>query len=814
MNDTALPRGPLPPRRSEDERLITGRGQFVDDVRLPPDRPAMLHVAFVRSPYAHAAITGVHLEQAMAHAGVVAAVSGADLMRSLRPLDTAIPLPGLKQPEHWPLAVGRARYVGDPVAVFLADSAESAESACSLVEVEYVPLPAAVDVESAASLDAPLLYDDLGSNIAFERRAEGGNVAATFAQADRVISLRLVNQRLAPCSLEPRACLFDFQPATGELHAWVSSQAVFAVRASLADMLGLDRSHVHVVSADVGGGFGGKARFVGEEYVVAWLAVTHGRPIKWIETRSENLQAQTQGRGQISYVEAACANDGVLLGLKVRAYLDLGAFLTPVTVVPAVIMPRLLCGPYRVQAVESTVVGVLTNKAPTAPYRGAGRPEAAYVLERTMDRLAAELGIDPAEVRRRNLLAPTDFPYHTPTGQTYDSGDYQAALTRALELSEYDDWRERQRGRRSAAFADDAHLLGIGIATFVESTSDNPTGAVPGSGASAAVAVPQEAATARIMTDGSLLVQSGVTTNGQGHATAFAQIAAAIFNMPSSRVVVRLGDSDLPAFGVGTIASRTLQNAGSAVLLATKAVREKALRVVAQRLEVDVGDLVIAEGKVMVQGVPSRAIDLGEVARMVEEQPDLIERDPPNPVNGAPIEGLAAWRDFTSPGATYAFGAYVAVVEVDRDTGEAHIVQFVAVDDCGRVLNPTLVEAQVHGSVAQGIGQALYEESTYDAVSGQPLAGTLLDYALPTAARVPALVTALVETPSPLNPLGAKGTGEAGAIGAPPAIVNAVLDALAPLGITALDMPLTPPRVWSAIVTAAQAATRDGSSAH
>jgi aerobic carbon-monoxide dehydrogenase large subunit len=808
MNDTALPHGPLPPRRSEDERLITGRGQFVDDVRLPADRPAMLHAAFVRSPYAHATITGVHLEQVMAHVGVVAAVSGANLLRSLRSLDSAVPLPGLKQPERWPLAVEKARFVGDPVAVILAESAEAAESARDLVKVEYVPLPAAIDVEGAAGPAAPLLYDDLGSNIAFERRAEGGDLVAAFAEADHVVSLRLINQRLAPCSLEPRACLFDFQPATGDLHAWISSQAVFAARASLADMLGLDRSHVHVVSADVGGGFGSKARFVGEEYAVAWLAVTHGRPVKWIETRSENLQAQTQGRGQINYVEAACTNDGVLLGLKVRTYLDLGAFLTPVTVVPAVIMPRLLSGPYRVHAVESTVVGVLTNKAPTAPYRGAGRPEAAYILERTLDRLATELGLDPAEARRRNLLAPEDFPYQTPTGVTYDSGNYQAALTRALELAIYDDWRERQRVRRSAAAADDTRLLGIGLATFIESTADNPSGTGPGAGAG----MPQEAAMVRIMTDGTLLVQSGVTTNGQGHATAFAQIAAAVFSVPSSRVAVRLGDSDLPAFGIGTIASRTLQTAGSAVLLAAEAVREKAVRVVAQRLEVDVGDLVVAEGKVMVRGVPSRAIALGEVARLVEEQPDLIKREPANPVNGAPIKGLAAWRDFTSPGATYAFGVYVAVVEVDRETGEVRLVQFVAVDDCGRILNPTLVEAQVHGSVAQGIGQALYEEAAYDADSGQPLASTLLDYALPTAARVPALVTASVETPSPLNPLGAKGTGEAGAIGAPPAIVNAVLDALAPLGVTALDMPLTPPRVWSAITAAEQATMKGGAS--
>lgn len=788
MREISFPAAP--PRRIEDERLITGRGQFVDDVRLP-GRPPVLHAAFVRSPYAHADVTGIHLERAQAQPGVVAALAGADLAEALHPFQIGVPLPGLKKPERRPLAMGRVRYVGDPVAVILAESPEVAESAVSLVEVEYTPLPVAVDVEAAMAPDAPLLYDDLGSNVAFETQVGGGDIEAAFAQADRRVTLRLVNQRLAPCSLEPRACLFDYQPETGELHAWLSSQAVFSARDALASMLGLDRAHVHVTNADVGGGFGSKTRFVGEEYVAAWLAVSQGRPVKWIETRSENLQTQTQGRGQISYIEAAFQNDGLLLGLKVRIYGDLGAFLTPMTAMVPARMPTLLCGPYRVQAIEGTVVGVLTNKVPTAPYRGAGRPEATYILERTMDRIAAELGLDPAEVRRRNLLAPDAFPYRTPTGLTYDSGNYETVLNRALDLADYRGWRDKQRVRRAA---NDARALGIGVSTFIESTGGAFGGAGPG--------IPQEAATVRIMADGTLLVQSGVASNGQGHFTAFAQIAAGVFGLPTSSVVVRMGDSDLPAFGIGTFGSRTLQTAGTAVLLAAEAVREKALRVVADRLEVDSGDLVIADGKVMVKGVASSSVALGELARLVEDQPDLIEHEPPNPFNGAPIEGLAAWRDFTPPDTTYASGAYVAVVEVDTETGEVEIVRFVAVDDCGRILNPYLVEAQVRGGLAQGIGQALYEDAAYDADTGQPLAGTLLDYALPKAAQLPAVVSDSIETASPLNPLGAKGTGEAGTIGGPPAIVSAVLDALAPLGVTALDMPLTAHRVWSAIAQA------------
>jgi aerobic carbon-monoxide dehydrogenase large subunit len=751
----------------------------------------MLHAAFVRSPYAHAVIAAIHLDRAQTHPGVVAAISGADLLNALHPLDIVVRHPALKAPERWPLAVGKVRYVGDPVAVILAESPEAAEHAIDLVEVEYVPLPPVVEVEAAAAPDAPLLYDDLGSNVALENRMEVGDIESAFARADHIVTLRLVNQRLAPCSLEPRACLLDYLPETGELHAWLSSQAVFAARDSLAGMLDLDHARIHVINADVGGAFGSKIVFVGEEYVLAWLAVSLGRPVKWIETRSENLQTQTQGRGQLSYVEAAFQHDGLLLGLKIRTYADLGAFLGSATVTPTLIMPPLLCGPYRLQAVECGMVGVLTNKVPTAPYRGAGRPEAAYILERTMDRIAAELDLDPAQVRRRNLLAPDAFPYRTPTGLTYDSGQYEEALNRALDLGEYQNWRERQRERRAT---NDSRLLGIGLSTFIESSGVTRLGGGPG--------MPQEAATVRIMVDGTPLVQSGVASTGQGHATAFAQIVAAVFGLSASSVVVRMGDSDLPAYGIGTVASRTLQTAGSAVLLAAEAAREKALRVVARRLEVDPGDLVIEDGKIRVTGVPNRAITLGEVARLVEEQPDLIEHELPNPANGRPIEGLAAWRDFTPTDATYAFGAHLAVVEIDTETGDVRILTYVAVDDCGRILNSSLVEAQIQGSLAQGIGQALYDEAAYDAATGQPLAATLLDYVLPKAAQVPAFETATIETPSPLNPLGVKGTGEAGTIGGPPAVVNAVLDALAPLGVTALDMPLTSPRIWSAIARA------------
>ena len=776
-------------RRREDERLITGHGQYVDDLRPPEGRPPLLYMTAVRSPYAHADISDIRLEAARALPGVVAAFAAAELMPDL-PAVANLPLPALKNPGRRALAVGRARYVGDPVAVVLAEDRSVAADARDLVEVDYAPLPAVADPEAALAADAPLLYEQFGSNVAFRAHNKWGDSEAAFAGADRVVRLRLVNQRLAPSSLEPRACLFDFNPSSGEFTAWLSSQAIFRAQETLAGVLGLERSQIRVYNADVGGGFGAKTNFLGEELVAAALAVRFERPVKWIEGRSENLQAQTHGRGQINYIEAACMNDGRLLGLRVRTVGDTGAFPYAMgPIIPANATPVLLCGPYQVEAVESEAVAVFTNKPPTSPYRGAGRPEATYILERAMERIAQELGLDPAEVRRRNFIPSTAFPHQTVTGLRYDSGNYQLVLDRALELAGYTDWRAKQQERRAAA---DSTLLGIGFSTFIESTGGHIPSPV------------RDAATVRVRQDGTVLVQSGVASNGQGHFTTFAQITSNVFNLPVEQVEVQMNDSALPAYGIGTFGSRTTQTAGSAVYLAAVAAREKVLQVAAQALEAAPADLVLEDGRALVQGVPTRAIGLGELARMVEERPELIEHDPPNPANGAPIEGLAAWRDFSTD-TLYGAGAHLALVEVDTETGEVKIVTYVSVDDCGRVLNHTLVEGQVHGSLAQGIGQALYEEASYDE-TGQPLAGTLLDYSLPTAQQIPSFVTAMVETPSPENPLGVKGVGEAGTIGAPPAVVNAVLDALAPLGIRSIDMPLKPERVW-ALIQAAKAGT-------
>ncbi len=787
MIETVIPQGLE--RRVEDFGLITGRSHYVDDMRPEQGRPPTLHMVVVRSPYAHAKILSIHLDAARAVPGVIAVFTGAELVQGMRTLDT-MPLANLKKPERRPMAVDVVRYVGDPVAVVLAENLYAATDARDLVDIDYEPLPSVTDPEAALAPDAPLLYDEFGSNIAFHHNVSGGDIQKAFEQAERTVRLRIVNQRVAPSSLEARACMFDYDAESGQFSAWASSQAIYTLRTTLAAFLNLKREQIRVRNAQVGGGFGAKTSPLGEEIIAAALALRFTRPVKWIEDRSENMMAHTHGRGQINYIEAAFQNDGRLLGLKVHTIADLGAFLASTTSMVPTGTPHMLNGPYRIEAVESQVVGAFTNKVPTAAYRGAGRPEATYILERTMNRIADVLGLDPAEVRRRNVIAPDAFPYHAVTGMQYDSGNYEAALDKALELVDYTGWRAKQRKQREQG---GSRLLGIGLATFIEIT---------GGGGPARPGMPQEAATVRIRRDGTLLVQSGVAHNGQGHFTAFAQIAAQVFHLPGTKVEVQMNDTALPGFGIGTFGSRTTAAAGSTVLLAAEAVYEKALHLAAQQLEAAPEDLVLEDGKFAVRGVPHRSLDLGTLAQRVEEQPDLISHEAPNPANGVAIEGLAAWRDFSPSGPGFSSGTHIAVVEVNTDTGETDVLSYVAVDDGGRILNTYLAEAQIHGAIAQGIGQALYEEVAYDE-NGQPLTSTLQDYTLPNAEQVPTITTGNVESPSPTNPLGAKGVGEAGCIAAPPAVVNAVLDALSTRGITSIDMPLKPEKVWALLQAAA-----------
>jgi carbon-monoxide dehydrogenase large subunit len=767
-------------KRREDPGLITGQTKFVDDIRLAHDRPAALSMVVARSPYAHARIEKIGTTATRALPGVVDVITARDLAGRLKLLESMAP-PGLKHVPRSPLANEKVRYIGEPVVVILAENRYVAEDARDLLDIEYTPLEAAVDTEEAARPGAPLLYEELGTNIALTFSKRSGDVDEVFARAERTTRLRLVNQRLAPSSLENRACLFDYDAQRGEFYAWVSSQGLFRLKEVLAHTLDLPPERVHVHNAAVGGAFGAKNTLLGEELLAAWLALKHGRPVKWIEERSENLQAQSQGRGQINYLEVAFQNDGTLLGFKVHTLGDLGAFASGVGAMLPARSTDMLIGPYRVAAVESKAEGVYTNKPPTAAYRGAGRPEGTYMLERAMDQIARELAMDPAEVRRKNFIDPGAFPHHTVTGLLYDSGNYPALLDRLLELGEYSAWREKQREQRASG----GRLLGLGLSTFTEISG----GEMPG---------PREAAIVRVRRDGTLLTQSGVAHNGQGHFTLFARITAGVFGLPIEQVEVEMNNADLPVYGIGTFGSRTTQVSASAVLLAAQAAREKVLHAAAQALEVAHADLELVNGKIAVRGVPGRAIGLDELARLVEERPQLLAGETSEEEQKRGITGLAAWRDFSPAGAAWSSGAHLAVVEVDSETGNVEILRYVAVDDCGRVLNPELAEAQLHGSLTQGIGQALFEEMVY-AQDGQLLTGTLMDYALPLAKELPTYISDFIETPSPTNPLGVKGIGESGTIGAPPTVVNAVLDALSPLGVTTIDMPLTPEKIWRAL---------------
>ncbi len=763
-------------RRREDARLMTGRGAFVDDFREHDGRP-VLHMMVARSPYAHAKIKRIDLEAVRAMPGIVAAFSGADIAKEFSPLPT-FPVPGLKVPTRFPLAVDRVRYAGDPVVAILAHSRAAAEDTVEALSqhIEYEPLAAVSDPEAALQEGAPLLYEEFGSNAAFVYDVNTGDVEGAFAKADKIVRLRVENQRLAPASLEPRAVLFDYNPQTERYNAWISTQAAFRAKDVLARTLKLQPSQIRVQVADTGGGFGSKTGWLGEELVAAWAAKQFGQPVKWIESRSENLQSQTHGRGQTNYIEAAVRKDGKLLGLKVNTIADLGGWLAGVTAMVPTGTPRMLNGPYAQEAISTRVVGAFTNKVPSSAYRGAGRPEAAYILERTMNRIAVELELDPAQVRLLNFIPPEAFPYSALTGVVYDSGDYAAALKKALELVDYDKWRAEQRTRRTQ---NDPKQIGIGISTYIE---------IAGGGGATGPGMPQEAATVLMRSDGTALVQSGVATNGQGHFTSFAQIVGGVLNMPIDKVEVVMGDTDLPAYGIGTFGSRTTIVSGSAIFMAAEGVRARLLSGAARMLEAAETDLELADGHVSVRGVPGRSVEYATIAAAEE--------------SGV----ISEWRDFSPSGATFPSGAHIAVVEVDTETGDLEILNYVAVDDCGRVLNELLAEGQAIGGLAQGISQALYEELVYDE-TGQLLSGTLMDYTMPTALQIPNFTTAFVETASPTNPLGAKGVAEAGCTGGPPAIVNAALDALAPLGVQHLDMPLKSERLWKAINAARQGIT-------
>ena len=760
-----------PIKRVEDPRFITGAARYVADIRLP----GTLYVAFLRSPYASGRIRRLDISRARSLPGVVAVLTGEDVA-GLGEMPVNLVVAGMRVPPHPLLVRDRVRAVGEPVAAVVAETPALARDALELIGVDYEPGPAVVDPEEALKPDAPLVHPEFGTNVAYTFGREGGDVEGAFARADRVVRLKIAHSRIAAVAMEPRGALAAYDPAAGELTVWVSTQSVYNVRNALAAVLGIPDHRVRVIAPDVGGGFGSKGCAYREEVLTAHLARILGRPVRWVATRSEDFLSTMQAREEVDYIEAAVTADGRVLGLKVESIYNLGAFLQLSTAMPPLRTPVYCVGAYDIPNVRSRVTAVFTNTVPTGPYRGAGRPEAAFVAERLMDAVAAELGLDPAEVRRRNFIRPEQFPYRTATGVVYDSGNYGAALDRALEVAGYSELRREQARARERG-----ELLGIGLATYVELSAQG-----------------WESGAIRVEPSGRVTVLTGAVPHGQGHETAFAQLVADQLGVPIENVRVRYGDTAAVPVGIGTFGSRSAALAGSALVVAAERVKQKALQVAAHLLEAAPEDLVYEGGRVFVRGAPGRAVTLEQVARAAYSRSPAPGIEP----------GLEATAYFHAPQESYSFGAYVAVVKVDPETGVVRLEKMVAVDDCGQVINPLLVEGQIHGGLAQGIGQALLERVAYDE-GGQLLTGSLMDYALPRADDLPAFTVDKTETPTPNNPLGVKGVGEAGTIGAPPAVVNAVVDALAPLGIRHLDMPLTPENVRRAIEAARRGASAE-----
>lgn len=766
-------------KRCEDPRLITGRGIYVDDIHLP----GMLYLQILRSVHAHARILRIDASQAAALPGVVAVLTGEEAKRLTPPLPASPTIPGLRVPEHYPLATDRVRFVGEPVAAVVAVDRYLARDALDLIQVEYEPLPAVADPEKAMEPGAPLLHPEFGENIAYRLPlgSLGGDIDAALREADVVVRQRMENQRLIPSSMEPRGVVAQYEPGEGRLTLWLSTQAPHLMRSQLATLLGLPEHRLRVVAPEVGGAFGAKLNPYAEEVLAAALAVRLGRPIKWTETRGENMVATSHGRGQVAYLEAGAKRDGTITGVRVRIIGDLGAYhhiLTPIAPTQTALM---ITGCYRIPVVGIEIVGVFTSKTPVDPYRGFGRAEAAYYIERLVDMVARELGMDPVEVRRRNFIPRDRFPYTTPTGHVYDSGDYEGALSRALEILDYRRFRQEQEQRRRQG-----RYLGLGIATYQWRAGFPSTAVPPGLDF---IKGGWESATLRVDPSGKVTLLTGTSPHGQGQETTFAQIVADGLGVPLEDIRVVHGDTDTVGYGMGSMGSRSLTVGGSAVLLAVQRVKEKAARIAAHALEAKAEDMVFEGGRIHVRGFADRAMGFQEVAALAHRGANLPSGMEP---------GLEATGFFDPPNFTSPYGAHLCVVEVDPDTGEVKLLRYIAVDDCGRVVNPLVVEGQIHGGVAQGVGQALLEAAIYDE-NGQILTGSLLDYPLPTSTELPMIEVAFLERPTAVNPLGAKGVGEAGAIGAPPAVVNAVVDALAPLGVKHMDMPLWPERVWRAI---------------
>jgi carbon-monoxide dehydrogenase large subunit len=769
-------------RRKEDPRLITGRAQYVDDITLH----GMLQMAVVRSPEAHARIVSVDGSAALARPGIKAVYSGEDMSDLLAPLPMAWAPPGVevKTPERWPLARGTVNHVGDAVAMVVGDDKYAVADAVQDVHVEYEPLPVVVDVEEALK-DEILVHESLGTNKVHEWSMGGGDVDAAIAEADVVVERRIVNHRTAGAPIEPRGVIAEYR--AGDLTVWSSTQVPHLMRLFYAVQMGIGEDRVRVVAPEVGGGFGSKLQICAEETLCAWASKQLGRPVKWIETRSENMAVSHHGRDQVDYVRMAAKSDGTITAFHANVIQDCGAYFGLLTPMIPELGALVMTGCYKIPNVRTDITGVVTNKYITDAIRGAGRPEMTHMLEVMIDQLATELGMDPIELRRKNFIPADEFPYETPYGITYDSGDYARTLDRALEMLDMDAFRVEQASLRTHPTR--PILRGVGFSTYTEICGLAPSRAVGPKGFGLGIGL-YESALVRVHPTGSVTVFTGASPHGQGHETGFAQIVADRLGTDPSVVEVIHGDTATGPMGLGTYGSRSLSVGGVAAAHAADKLAQKCKAIVAHNLEASIDDIEVIDGRFALAGDPDQGMTLAEVAGCAyidaSAMPEGMEL------------GLEQSLIYDPSNFVFPFGAHVCVVDVDAATGKVEVVRWIAVDDCGPAINPMLIDGQVHGGVAHGIGQALYEQVVYDD-RGQLVTGTFMDYALPTAEEIPSFETDRSETPSPSNSLGVKGIGEAGTIAATPAIVNAVIDALRHEGISYIDMPLTPLRVWQAL---------------
>ncbi len=771
-------------KRREDPKLITGAGNFLDDIKLP----GMAHAAVLRSPYAHAKITRIDTSKAAALPGVIAVFIGED-MTDINPLPCAWQAGRVKNNVNTPraLAVGKVMYVGDGVALVVAEDRYIARDALDLIEVEYEPLPVVVDAKKATEPGAPQIHENAPNNIVMEW--ECGDKDATdraITSSEVVVKEQIVNQRLIPTPMETRGSIARYDAATGDFTVWMTSQAPHVMRLLLtAFVFGIPEQKLRCIAPNVGGGFGQKIFCYADMAFTMWASRKTGRAIKFVEDRSENYKAATHGRDHITDVEIAGTRDGKITGLRVETYANLGGYLSTIAPgIPTTLYGRLINGVYKIPAAYCHVYGVYTNTAMVDAYRGAGRPEASYLIERMVDRFAAEIGMDPAEVRRKNFIQPNEFPYDNRLGMLpYDSGNYEPALDKALDMADYHNFRKLQEEARKHG-----RYLGIGLSSYIEVCGVAPSAWI-GLGGEGWGAGLWESANVRVHLTGKVVVTSGSLPHGQGVETTFAQIVADELGVPYDDVEIQWGDTAGTPFGYGTYGSRSLTVGGTAMYKSVAKIKEKAKKLAAHMLEASEADIVFENGRAYVKGSPDQGKTIAEIALAAS-------------VGYSLPEGMEPFLDETTyydpPNCTFPFGTHVAIVEVDPDTGAVELKRYIAVDDVGNQINPLIIEGQIHGGITQGIAQALYEGAVYDD-NGQLISGTLMDYAIPTAAMVPHYELGSTVTPSPVNPLGVKGAGEAGTIASAQAVMNAVIDALAPFGIKHMQMPATNERVWKAI---------------